>query len=173
MFDTWRARKALKTRTAPSTVDEAPHPQLVEVVEALRLPLGAPHSLGDPTWHLRWEGELHLVGLDAVTRSTADVRQRLTRLVHENELRHLPRRGKRVVAVVRCDPAGADGIDGWYAKLQTDHGEVGPADWRAARRHCAIVALTPDGRSRLFGGDRVVRDAVDVWQRGAGAIGEG
>ena len=122
-------------------------------------------SLGDPSWHYRWEGELQLVGLDATRRSVTDVRQRLVRLVHENDLRHMARRARRVLAVVLCAPRENEGLRGWYLRLEDDRGEIGEADWRAARRRIAVLALdAADPRHHeLFGGDRFVRQAVARW----------
>jgi len=171
LLDRFRARKALRTRTPPAPVDDAPPAALTQVVEALKAPLDARESLGDPTWHHRWEGALHLVGLDVRARSMSDLRQRIVRLVHENELRHLPRRRKRVVVVALCEP-GERGFDGFHHALEDERGEVGLADWRSARRHLAVLAVTPDGRYRLLGGDRAVQRGVAAWaaaREGGGA----
>ncbi len=165
-LDRWRARRAILSRTPPSTVDDAADPRLREVVEALREPVGADNSLGDPSWHFRWEGELQLVGLDATTRSVTDVRQRLLRLVHELDLRHLPRRARRVLAVVLCAPEPSEGFPGWHARLQDDQGEVGESDWRAARGRIAVLAIDGAGRHALFGGDHAVSRAVEAWAAG-------
>jgi len=167
LLDRWRARRAIATRTAPSPVNDPAHPSLREAVETLIPLVVTPDSLGDPSWHFRWEGELQLVGLDAEKRSVTDVRQRLTRLVHENDLRHMARRARRVLAVVRCTPRGSEGLRGWFLRLEDDQDEVGP-DWRAARRRIAVLAIdAADTKSHeLFGGDRFVRQAVDKWAAG-------
>jgi len=163
LLDRWRARRAILTRSAPSSVEDPAHPALRPVVEALRDRIGTPHSLGDPSWHYRWEGEQQLVGLDASSRSVTDVRQRLLRLVHELDLRHLPRRVRRVVCVALCSPQAGEGLTGWYARLLDDQDEVGARDWRAVRRRCAVLALDGMGRYELFGGDGALRQAVADW----------
>ena len=168
ILDRWRARRAILTRSAPSSVETPADPALRPLVEELREPLGALHSLGDPLWHYRWEGERQLVGLDARSRSVTDVRQRLLRLIHELDLRHLPRRARRVVAVVLCAPKGDEGLTGWHARLMDDQGEVGAADWRAARRRCAVLAVGPDGGHDLFGGDAGLHRLVERWAAGRG-----
>jgi len=169
LLDRWRARRAIATRTSPSPVNDQADPALRAAVEALIPFVQAPDSLGDPSWHYRWEGELQLVGLDAAQRSTADVRQRLTRLVHENDLRHMARRARRVLAVVLCAPREREGLRGWFLRLENDQNEVGP-DWRAAKRRVAVLALdAADPRHHeLFGGDRFVRQAVEKWAAARG-----
>ncbi len=162
LFDRWRARRAILARTPPHSVEDPPDPRLTALVESLRDRLGVPNSLGDPIWHHRWEGELQLVALDAGTRSVSDLRQRLTRTVHELLLRHMARSARRVLAVVLCAPEGDEGLDGWYARLQRDEGEVGTADWRAVRPHIAVLALDASGAQRLFGGDQAIREAVQA-----------
>lgn len=168
LLDRWRARRAIATRTPPSPVNDPADPRLREVVEALIPLVDAPNSLGDPSWHYRWEGELQLVGLDATRRSVTDVRQRLVRLVHENDLRHMARRARRVLAVVLCAPHGEEGLRGWHLRLDDDRGEVGEADWRAARRRLAVLAVDAGqpARHALFGGDRAIRQAVERWAAG-------
>lgn len=163
LFDRWRARRAIATRSAPTPVNDPASPLLFEVVEALRKEASSQDSLGDPSWHYRWEGELQLVGLDALTRSVSDVRQRLLRLVHECDLRHMSARRKRVLAIVLCEPRAGEQLSGWYSRLDDDQGEVGAADWRAARRRIAVLALDVSGNSQLFGGDKPVREAVERW----------
>jgi hypothetical protein len=167
LLDRWRARRAIATRTSPSPVNDPAHPALRQVVEALIPLVQAPDSLGDPSWHFRWEGELQLVGLDAERRSVTDVRQRLTRLVHENDLRHMARRARRVLAVVRVAPRENEGLRGWFLRLEDDQDEVGP-DWRAARRRLAVLAVdaADPQRHELFGGDRFIRLAVEKWAAG-------
>jgi len=165
LLDRWRARRAIATRQPPSPVNDVADPALRVAVEALGARLGAQASLGDPAWHYRWEGSLQLVGLDAAARSVSDVRQRLARLVHECDLRHLPRRTRRVLAVIRCAPREGEDLRGWYLRLQHDRGEVGAADWSAARRRIAVLLLDshPEGGHMLFGGDLAVRSAVEAW----------
>jgi len=163
LLDRWRARRAIATRTPPSPVNDPAAPALRALVEGLAQHVQSRDSLGDPSWHYRWEGELQLVGLDALTRSVTDVRQRLLRLVHECDLRHLDARRKRVLAVVLCDPRPAEGLKGWHARLDDDQGEVGASDWRAARRRIAVLALEPGGAAELFGGDGAVKQAVGSW----------
>src|SRR5262245_37562581 len=104
LLDRWRARRAIATRTPPSTINDQADPRLLQAVEAIKPCVDALESLGDPNWHYRWEGALQLVGLDATSRSVTEVRQRLVRLVHECDLRHMSRRRKRVLAVVLCAP---------------------------------------------------------------------
>jgi hypothetical protein len=168
LFDRWRARRAILSRTPPSSIEEPADPRLRTIVEALGARLGSIDSLGDPSWHFRWEGELQLVGVDATSRSVTDVRQRLLRLVHELDLRHLPRRARRVLAVVLCSPEAGEGLVGWHARLQDDQGEVGVGDWRAARRRIAVLAVDGGGTDvatpKLFGGDHTVTQAVEAWQ---------
>jgi len=106
LFDRWRARRAIATRSAPSPVSDRADPRLFLAVEQVRVAVGALDSLGDPSWHHRWEGELQLVGLDALTRSVTDLRQRLLRLVHECDLRHLAAPRRRVLAVQELDLGG-------------------------------------------------------------------
>jgi hypothetical protein len=163
LLDRWRARRAIATRSPPSPVGDRASPALFEAVEQVRAQAGALDSLGDPSWHYRWEGELQLVGLDATSRSVSDVRQRLLRLVHECDLRHMPARRRRVLAVVLCEPRPAEGLGGWHARLDDDQGEVGVRDWRAARRRIAVLAVEPGGAAELFGGDGQVRQAVAAW----------
>jgi len=165
LLDRWRARRAIATRTPPSPVNDQAAPALRAAVESLAALLDTPNSLGDPSFHYRWEGELQLVGLDATRRSVTDVRQRLARLVHENDLRHMARRARRVLAVVLCAPRENEGLRGWFQRLEDDRGEVGESDWRAARRHITVLALdaAEPGRHELFGGDRSVRQAVASW----------
>jgi len=163
IFDRWRARRAILSRSPPSSIEEPAAPQLRQTVEALQPLVDATLSLGDPSWHFRWEGEMQLVGLDATSRSVTDVRQRLLRLVHELDLRHLSRRNRRVLAVVLCEPREGEGLTGWHARLQDDQGEVGAADWRAARRRFAVLAIDASGAHALFGGDHAVETAVGTW----------
>ena len=163
LLDRWRARRAIATRSAPSPVSDRADPRLFEAVEQVRASVGALDSLGDPSWHYRWEGDLQLVGLDALTRSVTDVRQRLLRLVHECDLRHMAARRKRVLAVVLCEPRPGEGLKGWHARLDDDQGEVGVSDWRAARRRIAVLALDPSGGAELFGGDGAIAQAVGTW----------
>jgi len=160
LFDRWRARRAIATRTGPAPIEDLPDQALVTLVDSLKLAVGAQDSLGDPSWHLRWDGELQLVGLDATSRSVTDVRQRLLRLAHECDLRHLPRRARRVLLVVLCSPREGEGLSGWFKRLDDDQGEVGASDWRAARGRMAVLALDTDGSRQLFGGDRAVREAA-------------
>jgi len=170
LLDRWRARRAIATRSAPSPVADRASPALFAAVEQVRAQAGALDSLGDPSWHYRWEGELQLVGLDALTRSVTDVRQRLLRLVHECELRHLTARRKRVLAVVLCEPREGEGLKGWHARLDDDQGEVGVRDWRAARRRITVLALEPGGAAELFGGDGQMRQAFEAWQQARGPV---
>ena len=165
LLDRWRARRAIATRTPPSPVNDPAAPVLRSIVESLAPQLRSTDSLGDPSWHYRWEGELQLVGLDATARSVTDVRQRLVRLVHENDLRHMARRARRVLAVVLCAPRENEALRGWFLRLEDDRGEVGEADWRAARRRVALLAVdaADPRRVELFGGDRFVRQAVAAW----------
>jgi hypothetical protein len=100
------------------------------------------------------------VGLDATSRSVTDVRQRLLRRVHECDLRHMTPRRRRVLAVVLCDPRAGEGLHGWHARLWEDRDEVGVADWRAARRRIAVLAVDGAGAQQLFGGDADLRDSV-------------
>ena len=164
LLDRWRARRAIATRTPPSPVNDPAAPALRALVEGLAQHVQSRDSLGDPSWHYRWEGELQLVGLDAARRSVTDVRQRLVRLVHENDLRHMARRARRVLAVVRCAPREHEGLRGWFLRLEDDQDEVGP-DWRAARRRIAVLAVdaADPHQHELFGGDRFVRLAVEKW----------
>ncbi|HTE06640.1 MAG TPA: hypothetical protein VK824_10620 [Planctomycetota bacterium] len=138
-------------------------PELFAAVESLKATADCPDSLGDPNWHYRWEGAVQLVGLDARSRSVTDVRQRLLRLVHECDLRHMPRSRRRVLAVVLCEPQADEGLRGWQLRLDADEGEVGASDWRAARRRVAVLALDGSGGHLLSGGDRAVRQAVEAW----------
>ena len=172
LLDRWRARRAIATRTAPSPVNDPADPALRTAVETLLPFTETPDSLGDPTWHYRWEGELQVVGLDAAQRSVTDLRQRLTRLVHENDLRHMARRARRVLAVVRCSPKGGEGLRGWFLRLENDQDEVG-ADWAAVRRRVAVLALDAADplRHELFGGDRFVQQAVAKWAAARGSSG--
>jgi hypothetical protein len=163
LFDRWRARRAIATRSAPTPVSDRADPRLFQAVEQVRVAVGALDSLGDPSWHYRWEGELQLVGLDALTRSVTDVRQRLLRLVHECDLRHLAARRRRVLAVVLCEPRPGEGLSGWHARLDDDQGEVGVSDWRAARRRIAVLGIDAEGRTELFGGEGAVSQAVGRW----------
>lgn len=172
LLDRWRARRAIATRNGPSPVNDPAAPALRTAVESLMPFVQTPDSLGDPSWHYRWEGELQLVGLDATDRSVTDVRQRLTRLVHENDLRHMARRARRVLAVVLCAPRGSEGLRGWFLRLEDDQDEVG-ADWGAARRRIAVLAVDASDpqRHELFGGDRFVRQAVVKWAESRGSSG--
>jgi hypothetical protein len=162
LFDRWRARRAIATRTGPSPIEDFADPRLVEVVESLKTAVGAQISLGDPSWHCRWDGALQLVGLDASSRSVTDVRQRLLRLAHECDLRHLPRRARRILLVVLCSPREGEDLQGWFKRLDDDQGEVGASDWRAAKRRMAVLALDGEGGRQLFGGDRDVREATSA-----------
>jgi hypothetical protein len=176
LLDRWRARRAIATRTAPSPVEDVADPRLFEAVEGVKRVVGTPDSLGDPSWHYRWDGEQQLVGLDARTRAVTDVRQRLARLVHECELRHLTPRRRRVLLVVLCEPREGEGLSGWYTRLWEDQGEVGVADWRAARRRVAVLALDVVGGRELFGGSAGLRDALaqmDEAGSGGGAADPG
>jgi len=163
-FNRWRARRALVSRTPPTTLSDAPDPALTRAVTELSEALDTPFSLGDPIWHQRWEGQRQLVALDATARSVSDVRQRLARTVHELALRHMAAPGRRLLAVVRCAPEGGEGLAGWHARLWQDQGEVGVDDWRAARRSVAVLLQGPDGEHELFGGDRQLREALAAWQ---------
>jgi hypothetical protein len=172
LLDRWRARRAIATRTPPSPVNDPAEPALRTVVEELAPRLQSRDSLGDPSWHYRWEGELQLVGLDATRRSVTDVRQRLVRLVHENDLRHMARRARRVLAVVLCAPRETEGLRGWFLRLEDDRGEVGESDWRAARRRVALLLVdsADPSRAELFGGDRFIRQAVSAWSAERAAL---
>ncbi len=163
LFDRWRAQRAIATRSAPSVVNEPAAPELFEAVESMKVAVSCLDSLGDPNWHYRWEGDVQLVGLDATTRSVTDVRQRLLRLVHECDLRHMPRGRRRVLAVVRCEPHEDEDLAGWALRLDHDEGEVGASDWRAARRRIAVLAIDGSGAHLLTGGDRPIREAVATW----------
>jgi len=170
LLDRWRARRAIASRTPPSTINDPADPRLFAAVEALKSRVDALESLGDPNWHYRWDGALQLVGLDATSRSVTEVRQRLVRLVHECDLRHMPRLSRRVLAVVLCQPREGEDLRGVYLRIDDDQGEVGSADWRAARRRIALLLMDGGGRHELFGGDRAIRQAVDGWaQARAGA----
>ncbi|MFT7464473.1 MAG: hypothetical protein ACI9EF_002829 [Pseudohongiellaceae bacterium] len=171
ILDRWRARRAIMTRTPPTSVEDQPNPALVPMVRDLSERLVAPFSLGDPIWHQRWEGELQVLGLDALTRSVSDVRQRLARTGHELALRHMARRGRRVFAVILCAPVGDEGLVGWHSRLQDDQGEVGPADWRAASRLLSVLAVGVDGEHQLFGGDGQISAAVSAWAAAQGNAG--
>jgi hypothetical protein len=160
LLDRWRARRAIATRSSPAPILDVADPRLATAVESLKEAVHAQDSLGDPSWHQRWDGELQLVGLDALSRSVTDVRQRLLRLAHECDLRHLPRRNRRILAVVLCRPRENEGLAGWYRRLDDDQGEVGTADWRAARRRMAVLALDDEGARCLFGGDRELSEAT-------------
>jgi hypothetical protein len=166
LFEKWRARRMLQYRTDPVPVTDVADPVLFEVVESLRAAVGADCSLGDPHWHYRWEGEVQLVGLDATTRSVTDVRQRLTRLVHEIVLRHLPARAKRVLAVALVDDERGADLRGWLARLDDDRGEIGVLTWRSARRRIAVLVIDRSGRHRLSGADRDVEAAYRLWVAG-------
>jgi len=161
-LDRWRAQRGLLTRSPPSTITDPPPARLTAAVEALKPLLGADESMGDPTWHHRWDGALQLVGLDATERSVSDVRQRLVRLIHECDLGHMARRRRRVLAVVLCRPDAGD-LRSWHAALDDDQGEVGPSVWRAARRRIGVLALDEQGGAQLFGGDRSIEKAVLSW----------
>lgn len=163
IFDRWRARRAIMTRTPPHSVEEQADPALSPIVHDLSQRLQAPFSLGDPIWHQRWEGELQVLGLDASTRSVSDVRQRLARTGQELALRHMARRGRRILAVILCAPTDGEGLVGWHARLVDDQGEVGVADWRAASRLLSVLAVAPDGEHQLFGGDGQIVAAVQAW----------
>jgi hypothetical protein len=162
-LDRWRARRAIMSRTPPSTIEDAADPRLALFVKDLSERLCSPYSLGDPLWHQRWEGELQIVGLDAATRSVCDVRQRLARTVHELALRHMARRGRRVLAVILCAPEEREGLVGWHARLQDDQGEVGTSDWKAAARSISVLALDAASEHQLFGGDAQIVAAVESW----------
>lgn len=135
---------------------DLPGQALTQAVDDLRAPLAAVFSLGDPIWHHRWEGEVQLVGLDCRDRSVADVRQRLARTVHEVALRHMAKRGRRMVLVGLCAPRDDEGLRGYYARLMDDQGEVGP-DWSAMRRRIAVGLVDEHGKRALFGGDQSVQ----------------
>lgn len=158
-LDRWRAQRALLTRTAPNPAGGQADERLLAVLESLRRPLGAVNSLGDPLWHARWEGELQLVGLDARTRATGDVRQRLTRLVHEMDLRHVGARARRVVAVLLCDP-GDGGLRAWLERLFEDRGEVGSA-WDAVRDRVTVLVLDGHGEHALRSRDDALGAALE------------
>ena len=138
------------TRTAPSPAGGTLDPDLSTRLDALRGALGASQRVDDPYWQARWEGELQLVGLDARTRATGDVRQRLTRLVHELDLRHMAPRARRVVAVLLCAPRDDEGLDGWLARLAVDRGEVGSA-WEPVRPRITVVVQDEAGGLRVHG----------------------
>ncbi len=163
LLDRWRARRAIASRTAPSTINDPADPRLLAAVESLKVLADAQESLGDPNWHYRWEGALQLVGLDATARSVTEVRQRLVRLVHECDLRHMSRRRRRVLAVVLCAPREGEDLRGLHLRLDDDQGEVGASDWRAARRRIALLLVDGGGRHQLFGGDREIRQAVEAF----------
>jgi len=167
-LDRWRARRAIISRTPPTSIEDEADPRLAPIVHDLSARLGSTNSLGDPLWHQRWEGELQVVGLDAATRSVSDVRQRLARTVHELALRHMAHRGRRVLAVILCAPEQREGLEGWYARLQDDRGEVGTRDWRAASRWISVLALDPGSEHRLFGGDDQIVAAVESWASAKG-----
>jgi hypothetical protein len=163
LFDRWRAQRAIATRSAPSPVNDPASPELFAAVESLKGAVDCPDSLGDPNWHYRWEGTLQLVGLDARTRSVSDVRQRLLRLVHECDLRHMPRARRRVLAVVLCEPRDGEDLRAWNLRLDNDADEAGSSDWRAVRGRIAVLALDGRGGHALSGGDRRVRESVERW----------
>ena len=56
LLDRWRARRALLTRSNPSSVEDPAPEEVRGPVEELGARLGATHSLGDPLWHCRWDG---------------------------------------------------------------------------------------------------------------------
>lgn len=159
-LDRWRARRALVSRTPPTTVEDPAHPRLISAVRSLCDTVACPFSVGDPIWHQRWEGDLQLVALDARSRSVSDVRQRLTRTSHELALRHMAARGRRMLAVVLCEPEGGEGLTGFHSRLQDDRGEVGQDDWRRVSRKVSVLLLEVDGKHQLFGNDDAVADSV-------------
>jgi hypothetical protein len=171
IFDRWRARRAIATRSSPTPISDSADPRLFAAVEELKGLVAADDSLGDPVWHYRWDGDLQLVGLDARTRSVTDVRQRLLRLVHECDLRHLTPRRRRVLAVVLCSPRGGEGLAGWHRRLDEDKGEVGVADWRVARRRVNVLALDTSGGVELFGRDPELAGTLGGWRPGGGPRG--
>ncbi len=171
--DRWRARRAIKTRTPPTAVVSPADPRLFAIVESLKQPVGADISLGDPSWHFRWEGELQLVGLDATDRSVSDVRQRLARLVHECSLRHLPTRARRVLAALLVQPRADEDLRGLFTRLDDDQGEVGQSDWHAARRHVALLLVDRGGSHRLFGADRALQEQLATWSVPEGGVSPG
>lgn len=156
------------TRTPPSSVDDQADARLAAAVESLKVHAETPNSLGDPCWHFRWEGELQLVGLDARARSVSDVRQRLLRLVHELDLRHMARRARRVFCVLLCEPREGEGLAGLHARLMRDEGEVGEKDWNAVRHRIAVLLIDASGGCELFGGDAAVRKAFEAWRAEVG-----
>lgn len=166
LLDRFWARRALLSRSPPATVEDLPDPRLASVVASLCRLLDAPYSLGDPIWHQRWEGEVQIVGLDARRRSVSDVRQRIARTVHELTLRHMAARGRRLVALILCEPEGGEGLVGFHARLQDDRGEVGPADWRRVSRRVTVLLMGPRapgggaGECAVFGADRRLTAAL-------------
>ncbi|MGQ0553091.1 MAG: hypothetical protein ACT4PU_07710 [Planctomycetota bacterium] len=167
ILDRWRAQRAIATRSAPTPVTDSADPRLLAAVEAIKPLADAPNSLGDPSWHYRWEGGLQLVGLDCRTRSVTDLRQRLLRLVHECDLRHLSRPQRRVLGVVLCEPQGTEGLRGWHQRLEEDRDEVGTADWRAARGRIAVLAIdATTGARELFGAPRALEQSLAPYLAG-------
>lgn len=137
---------------------------LTRLVESLRPHLGDPFSVGDPIWHLRWEGKLQVVAIDTRERSQSDLRQRLLRTLHELDLRHLPRAQRRLLAVVLCRPEEGESLDAWHQRLMEGGSDGMHGDWRAVRKRVSILAQLDDGSHRLFDQGRLATDAVTAWE---------
>jgi len=154
MFDTWRARRAILGHQPPSTVSDPPPAALARVVEGLRPHLGELFSVGDPIWHLRWEGPVQLVALDARERSQSD-------------LRHLPRQQRRVLAVLLCRPEPGESVEAWHTRLLQGGEDGMQGDWRAARGRVSVLAVLDDGSHRLFDQGRLAAAGVAAWEAAA------
>jgi len=167
MFDTWRARRAILGHQPPSTVSDPPPEALTRVVEGLRPHLGELFSVGDPIWHLRWEGPVQLMALDARERSQSDVRQRLLRSLHELDLRHLPRQQRRVLAVLLCRPEPGESVEAWHERLIQGGDDGLQGDWRAVRGRVSVLTVLDDGSHRLFDQGRLAAAGVAAWEAAA------
>ncbi len=161
MLATWRARKALLGRTPPTPIDAARAPELVAFVDALGAALDATTPILDAVVHVRREGRLQIIGLDARRRSRSDIRQRVLRVAHEMHLAHIDAARRRVLAVVLRD-GEADELRAWSRALVDESGDGKRAerDWRHARRQIALLVIDPSGRYELNGGDHDVERAV-------------
>ncbi len=167
LLDRWRAQRAIRTRTAPTAIRETAPEVLVRAIEDLKQRLQVKVSVSDPNWHLRWTGDLQLVGLDARARSTTDVRQRLVRLWHELCLSHLSRSRRRIVAVILVAPGPDEDLADWHARLDFDRGEVGTGSWGAARRALTLLLVDDEGQVLVEGSDQALRRQVSSDERSA------
>jgi hypothetical protein len=161
LLATWRARKALLGRTPPTPIDPARAHELVAIVDALGAALDATTPIVDAVVHVRREGRLQVIGLDARCRSRSDVRQRVLRVAHEMHLAHIDAARRRVLAVILREGA-ADDLREWTRALvdETGDGKSAERDWRAARKQVALLVIDPAGRYELTGGDHDVERAV-------------